>query len=94
MRYSEHEISDAKIFNNKKKKQIKTNRLDMISKEKRETTYSSTTKSVDNDTDNNKNIKEEKRNRNCGHFIFKNRVVIAMNPSQSKSKSKSKSKLL
>jgi len=46
MRYSEHEISDAKIFNNKKKKQIKTNRLDVISKEKRETTYSSTTKSV------------------------------------------------
>jgi hypothetical protein len=33
----------------------------------------------DNDTDNNKNIKEEKRNRNCGHFIFKNRVDIAMN---------------
>jgi hypothetical protein len=26
-----------------------------------------------------KNIKEEKRNRNCGHFIFKNRVDIAMN---------------
>jgi hypothetical protein len=35
-----------KFSTTKKKKQIKTNRLDVISKEKRETTYSSTTKSV------------------------------------------------